>query len=132
MRGNPGGYRGRCRIIITIRHGLIFWQEIPPKNRLKNQRRSVAKKPGHLQPPEIITIKNLLDRRNIGCPLSPASTEPRGRKTHEILGDGASGDFAAGGDLSLGQMAVEKKTQHFTDLSHGQPRGRHGTSSNKF
>jgi hypothetical protein len=53
MMGNPGGYRGRCRIIITIRRGLIFWQDNPPKNRLENQRRSVAKKSGYLHPPEI-------------------------------------------------------------------------------
>jgi hypothetical protein len=46
MMGNPGGHRGICRIIITIRRGLIFRQEIPPKNNKKNQRWSVAKKTG--------------------------------------------------------------------------------------
>jgi hypothetical protein len=50
MMGNPGGYRGRCRIIITIRHGLIFRQDIPPKNKLKNSRWGVAKNRGYPQP----------------------------------------------------------------------------------
>jgi len=43
-------------------------------------------------------------------------TEPRGRKTHEILGDGASGDFTAGGDLSLGQM--QKGTGTLSTFEH--------------
>ena len=59
-------------------------------------------------------------------------TEPGGGKAPQILGDGASGDGAALGDLAFGESTVELQTQHFTDLSHGQPRGRHDTSSNEF
>jgi hypothetical protein len=60
MIGHPSGYRGRDRIIVTISRGLIFRQEIPPKNRLKTQRRGVAKKSGYLQVPEIFQVTSKL------------------------------------------------------------------------
>ena len=37
----------------------------------------------------------------------------------EVLGDGAPGNGAAGGDLAFGESTVELQAQHFTDLSHG-------------
>jgi hypothetical protein len=40
-------------------------------------------------------------------------------KASEVLGDGASGDGAALGDLAFGESTVELQAQHFTDLSHG-------------
>ena len=46
-------------------------------------------------------------------------TEPGGEKPPKVLGDGASGDGAALGDLAFGESTVELQAQHFTDLSHG-------------
>jgi hypothetical protein len=47
------------------------------------------------------------------------ATEPGGEKPPKVLGDSASGDDAALGDLTFGKSTVELQAQHFTDLSHG-------------